>query len=123
MYGLPQAGKTASDFLLPRLKATRYHPAKHTHGLFTHETNGIMFCLVVDNFGVKDPNRAAAEHLRNTLQEHYTITEDWEGTNYCELDLDWHYELRHLWIRYACKAIKWLSAIILSLSMLQAVPC
>ena len=48
MYGLPQAGKIASDFLIPRLKAAGYHPAKHTHGLFNHDTNGITFCLVVD---------------------------------------------------------------------------
>ena len=31
-------------------------------------------------------------HLRDTLQRDYKITEDWDGANYCGLDLDWHYD-------------------------------
>ena len=83
MCSLPQAGRIASDFLLPRLKAAGYHPTARTPGLFRHESNSVTFCLVVDDFGVKYTNKADAEHLYNTLTKHYTITTDWEGTNYC----------------------------------------
>ena len=92
MYGLPQAGRVASDALLPRLKKAGYKPTGHTPGLFRHNNNSIVFCLTVDDFGVLYTNKTEAEHLRDTLQEHYTITEDWAGSNYCGLDIVWNYE-------------------------------
>ena len=40
--------------------------SRQTHTrLFRHESNGITFCLVVDDFGVKFTDKAAAEHLRD----------------------------------------------------------
>jgi hypothetical protein len=53
MYGLPQAGKAASDFLLPRLAKAGYIEAGRNPGLFKHKTNSIKFALVVDDFLVK----------------------------------------------------------------------
>ena len=90
MYGLPQAGRVASDFLIPRLVAEGYKPAKRTPGLFKHDSNSIVFCLCVDDFGVKYEDKKDALHLHDTLKKHYTITEDWEGSNYCGLDLEWN---------------------------------
>jgi hypothetical protein len=63
MYGLPQAGRIANDELLPRLAAGGYKEAGTTPGLFKHETNSIIFCLIVDDFGVKYIKKQDAEHL------------------------------------------------------------
>jgi hypothetical protein len=41
MYGLPQAGKVASDALLPRLKQAGYVETGRIPGLFKHKTNSI----------------------------------------------------------------------------------
>ena len=43
---------------------------------------------------MKYESKADALHLRDTLAAHYTITEDWAGTNYCGLELKWNYEER-----------------------------
>jgi hypothetical protein len=50
MYGLPQAGKVASDALLLRLQAAEYVLTGRIPGLFKHTTNTIYFVLVVDDF-------------------------------------------------------------------------
>ena len=103
MYGLPQAGRVASDELIPRLEAAGYMRTKTTPGLFKHKTNSVVFCLTVDNFGVKytlkegasDP-REDALHLRDTLKKYYPITEDWEGDSYCGLDVTWNYNEQYV---------------------------
>jgi hypothetical protein len=71
MYGLPQAGKVASDCLIPRLKAAGYEPTGRTPGLFKHKANSIIFALVVDDFLVQYSDLADLEHLQSTLRRHY----------------------------------------------------
>jgi hypothetical protein len=44
MYGLPQAGRLANDRLVEHLNTHGYHQAKHTHGLFTHDTHPCPRC-------------------------------------------------------------------------------
>jgi hypothetical protein len=63
MYGLPQAGILANEFLQRNLAKDGYRPTQHTHGLWTHDTRPISFSLVVDDFGVKYVGREHAEHL------------------------------------------------------------
>jgi hypothetical protein len=92
MYGLPQAGKLANDALIPILAKAGYHQAKHTHGLFIHESKPIKFALTVDDFGVSYVGKDNALHLQNTIAEHYKCTTDWEGKLYCGLTIDWDYE-------------------------------
>ena len=92
MYGLPQAGRVASDALIPRLKKQGYTETGIIPGLFKHRKSPLIFCLTVDDFGVSYVGKPVAQHLIDTLSEHYTITTDWEGKNYCGLDLDWHYD-------------------------------
>ena len=50
MYGLPQAGLLAR--LVNHLTKHGYHQTDTTC-LFRHESNGVSFSLVVDDFGVK----------------------------------------------------------------------
>jgi hypothetical protein len=92
MYGLPQAGRVASDALIPRLALAGYKPTGRTPGLFKHITNSIKFCLVVDDFLVGSCNPTHTEHLKATLQEHYTITEDAAASRFCGMTLDWDYQ-------------------------------
>jgi Reverse transcriptase (RNA-dependent DNA polymerase) len=98
MYGLPQAGKVASDFLLPRLKAAGYEETGVTPGLFKHTTNSILFALVVDDFFVQYTNPADLDHLQATLRQHYTITVDMAASKFCGMTLDWNYEEGHVTI-------------------------
>jgi hypothetical protein len=66
MYGLPQAGKVASDFLIPRLKEAGYIETGHTPGLFKHQTNSVIFALVVDDFFVQYTDLEDFHHLADS---------------------------------------------------------
>jgi hypothetical protein len=94
MYGLPQAGRLANDLLTKKLAPHGYHPCPITPGLWKHETNSVVFTLVVDDFGVKYTDKADAEHLMNALKQHYEVTEDWTGSKYLGLSIDWDYQAR-----------------------------
>ena len=95
MYGLPQAGRIASDALVPKLNAAGYHQSEHVPGLFKHESRPVWFSLVVDDFGVAYVGKENADHLIQTLQEaNYKITTDWEGTTFCGITLKWDYVKR-----------------------------
>eukprot|EP00978_Attheya_sp_CCMP212_P036552 scaffold166612_cov63-Attheya_sp.AAC.1 len=83
MYGLPQAGILANKRLKKHLAKSGYHERPRTPGLFRHETRPITFCLVVDDFGIKYVGQEHADHLLDTLRTQYTMTTDWDGTNYC----------------------------------------
>jgi hypothetical protein len=52
--------------------------------------------LVLDDFGVKYVGQEHAQHLIDTLKKNYKLTEDWSGTLYCGITLDWDYENRRL---------------------------
>jgi hypothetical protein len=96
MYGLPQAGKVASDFLLPRLEAVGYRESKFVPGLFRHDTNSIIFALVVDDFLVQYTSLDDFNHLADTLRTNYTITTDMEAKKFCGITLEWNYEEGHV---------------------------
>jgi hypothetical protein len=94
MYGLPQAGHIAYDLLVKCLALSDYSPCTHTPGLWKHATRDIIFCLVVDDFGIKYSNIEDANHLLKSIQSYYTYTTDWSGTLYCGLTLKWDYRQR-----------------------------
>jgi Reverse transcriptase (RNA-dependent DNA polymerase) len=96
MYGLPQAGKVASDNLLPRLHDAGYKPTGRIPGLYKHDTNTIYFTLIVDDFLISHAQEGALEHLKATLRKHYTITTDDAATKFCGMKLDWNYDERHV---------------------------
>ena len=50
-----------------------------TPGLWLHEWRPIQFSLVADDFGVKYVGKEHAKHLVDALEEHYEISQDWEG--------------------------------------------
>jgi hypothetical protein len=74
MYGLPQAGKVASDCLLPRLAAAGYTERAVTPGLFKHATSSIIFALVVDGSLVQYSTYEDSAHLPDTFCQYYQTT-------------------------------------------------
>ncbi len=52
----------------------------------------ISFTLVVDDFGVKYVGQEHADHLIASIRSTYKkLTEDWTGSLYCRITLDWDY--------------------------------
>ena len=92
MYGLPQAGKLSNNLLRSRLATDGYYELPHTPGLWKHVTRPVWFTLVVDDFGVKYVGIDNAQHLMKSLRKHYEVEEDWTGSLYCGIELDWKYE-------------------------------
>ncbi|MGL5935528.1 MAG: reverse transcriptase domain-containing protein, partial [Cetobacterium sp.] len=96
MYGLPQAGKVASNVLIPRLEAAGYVETGVTPGLFKHKTNSIIFALVVDDFLVHYTDLTHFNHLVDTLKQYYPVTTDMEATKFVGITLEWDYANRHV---------------------------
>ena len=91
VYGLKQAAILAYNQLLSRLTSAGYRPILGSAGMFKHVTRPTIFCLCVDDFGVKYFSRADAQHLLDTLGMHYKYSTDWSGKNFCGLTLHWNY--------------------------------
>ncbi len=93
MYGLPQAGLLANELLEKHLNKHGYRQSKLVPVICKHDTRPIQFTLVVDDFGVKYVGEEHAQHLKNTLEEHYKLTCDWTGKaeRYIGITLDWDY--------------------------------
>jgi hypothetical protein len=53
-----------------------------------------VFTLIVDNFGLEYVGKEHAIHLRDTIKEHYNITENWKGDLYSGINLEWNYTAR-----------------------------
>ena len=63
MYGLKQAGIITNQELVKHMAPFRYHPVKHTPGLWVHNSRKILFCLVVDDFCVQYCSTEDADHF------------------------------------------------------------
>ena len=98
IYGLPQSGALANQLLRQRLAPAGYFEVPHTPGLWKHVTRPIQFSLIVDDFGVKYVGEEHAQHLLKHLKHSYTVSEDWTGSLYAGITLDWDYEKRTLGI-------------------------
>ncbi len=108
MYGLPQAGIIAQELLEERLAKHGYFQSKIIPGLWLHLTRPILFSLVVNNFAVKYTRKEDAKHSMAALQKDYKATDDWTGTKYLGLTIEWDYDNGqvHLWMPgYVSKAL------------------
>ena len=76
MYGLPQAGYLSQKGLVKHLNQAGYFEDPIVPMLFTHQSNGVSFCLVVDDFIIKYKQKSALDHLLNTLRAKYEVTVD-----------------------------------------------
>ena len=98
MWGLPQAGISANKRLQRKLAPFRYSKCVNTPAMRQHETQPILFTLVVDDFGVKYASKNDVDHLINSIKLTYTLIEDWTGNLYCGITLEWDYVNRHIGI-------------------------
>ena len=94
MYSLPQLGLLANKLLEKRLNKRGYHQRKLVTGLWNHGWRPVQLTLVVDNFSVKYVGEKHALHFKQTLEENYKITEEWDGTRFIGITLDWDYRQR-----------------------------
>eukprot|EP00804_Cyclotella_cryptica_P016130 CCRYP_004246-RA/>CCRYP_004246-RA protein AED:0.35 eAED:0.35 QI:0/0/0/0.75/1/1/4/0/1339 len=94
VYGLPQSGILANKLLETRLNAAGYYQLDATPGLWRHKWRPVMFTLIVDDFGVEYVGLSHAHHLRDVLQTHYDITQNWKGDLYAGINLAWNYSAR-----------------------------
>ena len=109
MYGLPQSGLIAKYMLEKRLNKRVYQQSKLVPGIWKHNWRPIQFTLVVDDFGVKYVGEKHALHLKQTLEENYKITTEWDGTRYIGITIDWDYRQRQVHLSltgYTNKALK-----------------
>ena len=63
-----------------------------TLGLWKHKTKKTIFCLCVDNFGIKYYSAEDLQHLHSTISKKYTCKIDHTGKNFLGFTLDWNYE-------------------------------
>ena len=54
-----------------------------------------MFLLIVNNFGIEYIGEQHVKHLQKVVQEHYTITTNWEGKKLAGIDIEWNYAKKH----------------------------
>jgi hypothetical protein len=94
MYGLPQAGLLAKQELEEHLAAGGYHQSPTVPCLFVHDTNGVMFSLVVDDFGVTYTDPAGAEHLHQHLAQRYPLRANWTPKKYLGITIEFDYPSR-----------------------------
>ena len=57
-----------------------------------NKSRSIIFCLCIDDFGVKYFHNHDVDHLINALQQHHKLFIDWERKNYCGFNLQWNYK-------------------------------
>ncbi len=92
VWGLPQAGILANKRLRRKLAPFGYYKCANTPGLWYHVSRPISFTLVVDDFGVKFVGKEHADHLIASIKSTYKkLTEDWTGSLYCGITLEWDY--------------------------------
>ena len=82
MYGLKQAAVLAYQNLSKLLITAGYYPITNSQGMWKHVTKPTIFCLCVDDFGVKYCNKGDIQHLIDALSKQYTCTIDWTGQNF-----------------------------------------
>jgi hypothetical protein len=83
IYGLKQAGILAQQKLVQHLAAHDFPPiSDETPCIFRHKTKDVMFCLVVDDFGVKYKEKEDASGLLEVLRMEYAVKDDWSGCSY-----------------------------------------
>ena len=104
-YGLPQSGMLVNKLLITRLNKERYFEATTTPGLWKHKWPPIQFCLLVDDFVIEYVSGRHIHPLREVLKQHYDITEDWAGTKFSGIDIEWNYNAKHV-KRTCCLCIK-----------------
>ena len=90
IHSLSQVGRLAYEDLKSHLSQHGCNPVEFIPGLWKHESNGISFALVVDDFGVKSEDAMSLKHLIAALQDKCEITTNVNGNSCIEVALNWN---------------------------------
>ena len=74
IYGFPQAGQIAHDFLVKKLSPYVHHTSRKNPVIWTHNSRPINFTSVVDDFSVKYSGKEHALHLKALIEEKYSVS-------------------------------------------------
>ena len=66
----------SNKLLKKRLNKAGYYQFPTNPGLWRHKWRPILFCLIVDDFGIEYFGKRHSDHLRDILLEHYELTQD-----------------------------------------------
>ena len=98
MYGLKQADSIAYKQLISHMDPQVYYTILFTTGLWAHQIRRTKSCHCVDDFGVKYFSKDDADHLLESLKNHYAISTYWEGHNYLGFTINWNYNEVYVYI-------------------------
>ena len=94
VYSLPQLGILVNNLLKECLSKHRQYQCTNSPVLWIHKWRPILFRKIVNNFGVEYLCNCHAHHLRDSLKQHYDITENWKGDLYASINIKWDYTQR-----------------------------
>ena len=103
MWGLPQAGILANKCLQRKFAPFEYSECVNTPGLWRHETQPILFTLVVDDFGVKYVSKNDVNHLIKSIKWHISLPRI--GREICTAGLPWNGIMSTGTLTYRCQII------------------
>ena len=88
IYRLKEAGTLANQQLQQYLVLCGYTPAKYTPRLWKHNSNKIVFTLVVDDFGIKYLGKANTQYLISALKnKHEDVEVNWNSDKLYSISL------------------------------------
>eukprot|EP00804_Cyclotella_cryptica_P025032 CCRYP_015948-RA/>CCRYP_015948-RA protein AED:0.28 eAED:0.33 QI:0/0/0/0.75/1/1/4/0/587 len=82
--------------LLEKTQHGRLLPTRCHTRLWRHKWRPIMFTLIVDSTSAEYAGEQHALHLRDTIKQHYDLTENWKGDLYAGINLAWDYKKLNL---------------------------
>ena len=91
MYDLRQAAILAYNHLHKCLAPHGNSHVVSTAGVWKHKTHPTHFFVCVDDFDIKYFTKDDADHIINSIGQHYQYITDLKGINYCGLTLNWNY--------------------------------
>ena len=109
MYGLPQSELLAQEFLVERVGKSGYYQSEYTPGIWLRKIRYIAFSLCVENSVVKYVKEEDNNQLLDSLNKHYKVTVDDDGTRYLGITLERYYKNKRVHLSmpgYAPKALK-----------------
>ena len=93
VYGLLHMGLLAPWLLGEILGKHVYCQLATTPVFLKHKRRQISFMLTVNDFRVKYICKEYSDNLEAAVEEEYEVSNNWEGTKYCVLAINWNYEI------------------------------
>ncbi|KAL7487909.1 hypothetical protein ACHAW6_013488 [Cyclotella cf. meneghiniana] len=79
IYGLPQARILANKLLTKQLDEAGYYQCQFIPGLWQHIWRPLLFCHVIDDYGIKTVGLTHVKHLHMELKKHYDVSMNYKN--------------------------------------------